>query len=171
MALILNAPLIIWAIVELGYKLVVKTIFAIILTSISIDVIAMFIPPYQGDQMLVAIFAGVTEGAGLALIFIRGERPVMDDKYPIQKHPNYRLTADGGKPPYQKKFDIPSYEQNDLPHEINIENLEILEETEHEEEIHSEPHRPDAQGKTALLRRCADLRAGLRRLYARFRRR
>ena len=72
MALILNAPLIIWAIVELGYKLVVKTIFAIILTSISIDVIAMFIPPYQGDQMLVAIFAGVTEGAGLALIFIRG---------------------------------------------------------------------------------------------------
>ena len=49
-----------------------KNIFAIILTSISIDVIAMFIPPYQGDQMLVAIFAGVTEGAGLALIFIRG---------------------------------------------------------------------------------------------------
>lgn len=106
-----------------------------------------------------------------ALVFIRGERPVMDDKYPIQKHPNYRLTADGGKPPYQKKFDIPSYEQNDLPHEINIENLEILEETEHEEETHSEPHRSDAQGKTALLRRCADLRAGLRRLYARFRRR
>ena len=106
-----------------------------------------------------------------ALIFIRGERPVMDDKYPIQKHPNYRLTADGGKPPYQKKFDIPSYEQNDLPHEINIENLEILEETEHEEETHSEPHRPDAQGKTALLRRCTDLCAGLRRLHARFRRR
>lgn len=106
-----------------------------------------------------------------ALVFIRGERPVMDDKYPIQKHPNYRLTAGGGKPPYQKKFDIPSYEQNDLPHEINIENLEILEETEHEEEIHSEPHRSDAQGKTALLRRCADRRAGLRRLYTRFRRR
>lgn len=106
-----------------------------------------------------------------ALIFIRGERPVMDDKYPIQKHPNYRLTADGGKPPYQKKFGIPSYEQTDLPHEIDIENLEILEETEHEEETHSEPHRSDAQGKTALLRRCVDLRAGLCRLYARFRRR
>ena len=106
-----------------------------------------------------------------ALVFIRGERPVMDDKYPIQKHPNYRLTADGGKPPYQKKFDIPSYEQNDLPNEINIENLEILEETEHEEEIHSDLGREDAQGKAPLFRRCADLRAGLRRLYARFRRR
>lgn len=106
-----------------------------------------------------------------ALVFIRGERPVMDDKYPIQKHPNYRLTADGGKPPYQKKFDIPSYEQNDLPNEINIENLEILEETEHEEEIHSDLGREDAQGKAPLFRRCADLRAGVRRLYARFRRR
>ena len=106
-----------------------------------------------------------------ALVFIRGERPLMDDKYPIQKHPNYRLTADGGKPPYQKKFDIPSYEQNDLPNEINIENLEILEETEHEEEIHSDLGREDAQGKAPLFRRCADLRAGLRRLYARFRRR
>ena len=68
MALILNAPLIIWAIVELGYKLVVKTIFAIILTSISIDVIAMFIPPYQGDKMLVAIFirGGTTGGTDTA---------------------------------------------------------------------------------------------------------
>ena len=106
-----------------------------------------------------------------ALIFIRGERPVMDDKYPIQKHPNYRLSADGGQPPYEKRFDIPSYEQNDLPHEIDIENLEILEETQNEEENHSEPQRPDAQGKTALLHRCTDLCSRLRHLYARFRRR
>ncbi len=72
MVLILNIPLMIWAVIELGYKLVAKTIFAIILTSIVIDLIAILVPPYQGDKMLVAIFAGVTEGAGLALIFIRG---------------------------------------------------------------------------------------------------
>ena len=35
-----------------------------------------------------------------ALLFIRGERPVMDFKYDIMKHPNVKLTADGGKPPY-----------------------------------------------------------------------
>lgn len=35
-----------------------------------------------------------------ALLFIRGERPVMDFKYDIMKHPNVRLTTDGGKPPY-----------------------------------------------------------------------
>ena len=35
-----------------------------------------------------------------ALLFIRGERPVMDFKYDIMKHPNVKLTADGGQPPY-----------------------------------------------------------------------
>lgn len=35
-----------------------------------------------------------------ALLFVRGERPVMDLKYDILKHPNVGLTADGGQPPY-----------------------------------------------------------------------
>ena len=35
-----------------------------------------------------------------ALLFIRGERPVMDFKYDILKHPNVKLTTDGGQPPY-----------------------------------------------------------------------
>ena len=35
-----------------------------------------------------------------ALLFVRGERPVMDFKYDIMKHPNVRLTTDGCKPPY-----------------------------------------------------------------------
>ena len=35
-----------------------------------------------------------------ALLFIRGERPVMDMKYDILKHPNVKLTTDGGQPPY-----------------------------------------------------------------------
>ena len=30
-----------------------------------------------------------------ALLFIRGERPVMDLKYDILKHPSVRLTTDG----------------------------------------------------------------------------
>ena len=35
-----------------------------------------------------------------ALLFVRGERPVMDFKYDILKHPNIKLTTDGGTPPY-----------------------------------------------------------------------
>ena len=30
-----------------------------------------------------------------AILFIRGERPVMDLKYDIMKHPDVRMTADG----------------------------------------------------------------------------
>lgn len=35
-----------------------------------------------------------------ALLFIRGERAVQDGKYDILRHPNIKLTADGGMPPY-----------------------------------------------------------------------
>ena len=35
-----------------------------------------------------------------AIIFIRGERPIMDFKYDIMKHPNVALTTDGKASPY-----------------------------------------------------------------------
>ena len=35
-----------------------------------------------------------------AMLFIRGERPIQDDKYDILRHPNINLTTDGGMPPY-----------------------------------------------------------------------
>lgn len=35
-----------------------------------------------------------------ALIFIRGEKPIVDKKFDIMSHPNVNLTADGGAKPY-----------------------------------------------------------------------
>ena len=35
-----------------------------------------------------------------ALLFVRGERPVMDLKYDLTKHPNFKLTPEGGGKPY-----------------------------------------------------------------------
>ena len=35
-----------------------------------------------------------------AILFLRGERPVLDDKYDILKHPNVALTTDGEGKPY-----------------------------------------------------------------------
>ncbi|MBQ4110047.1 MAG: type IV secretory system conjugative DNA transfer family protein [Clostridia bacterium] len=35
-----------------------------------------------------------------ALIFVRGEKPIVDKKYDILSHPNIKLTADGGAVPY-----------------------------------------------------------------------
>ena len=36
-----------------------------------------------------------------ALLFIRGELPIMDEKYDILKHPNVALTTDGKAKPYE----------------------------------------------------------------------
>ena len=35
-----------------------------------------------------------------AIVFIRGERPVIDEKYDLMKHPNIAFTEDGGAAPY-----------------------------------------------------------------------
>ena len=35
-----------------------------------------------------------------AILFIRGEQPIMDLKYDIMKHPAVGLTTDGGAEPY-----------------------------------------------------------------------
>lgn len=34
------------------------------------------------------------------ILFVRGERPMLDDKYDLLRHPNIHLTEDGGAPPY-----------------------------------------------------------------------
>ena len=69
---LINIPIIIWAVLEIGYKLVVKTMIAIVLSSVMIDLFSYFIPAYHGDPILVSIFAGLCEGVGLSLTFIRG---------------------------------------------------------------------------------------------------
>ena len=43
-----------------------------------------------------------------ALLFVRGERPVRDLKYDILKHPNIKLTTDGGAEPYRHGEDTHS---------------------------------------------------------------
>lgn len=49
--LVINIPIILWAIVEIGYKLVAKTMVAIVLNSVMIDVVALFMPAYHGDAL------------------------------------------------------------------------------------------------------------------------
>lgn len=40
-----------------------------------------------------------------AILFIRGERPIMDLKYEILKHPNVSLTTDGKNEPYEHGYE------------------------------------------------------------------
>lgn len=72
MSFLINIPIIIWAVLEIGYKLVVRTVAAIVLSSLFIDLFGGVLPVYRGDPILVAIFSGVCEGLGLSLTFIRG---------------------------------------------------------------------------------------------------
>ena len=57
-----------------------------------------------------------------ALLFVRGERPVMDWKYNLLRHPNIRFTEDGGAPPYDYTAAPDAYE--DLVGDA--ENYELL---------------------------------------------
>ncbi len=47
-----------------------------------------------------------------ALVFIRGEKPVMDKKFDILSHPNIKLTADGGATPYVHSKDDKYFVKN-----------------------------------------------------------
>ena len=66
----------------------------------------------------------------LAIVLLRGEQPVMDEKYDLMRHPNIRLTADGGAAPYVHS-PVCLYDTGDLsfPFET-LEDVEILDESE-----------------------------------------
>ncbi len=62
-----------------------------------------------------------------ALLFIRGERPVMDIKYDMKRHPNYRKTLRGGAKPYVH-HPTPNYALDDLPYQVSsLEDIEFIE--------------------------------------------
>lgn len=62
-----------------------------------------------------------------AIVFIRGERPVIDRKYDILKHPNIKLTEDGGAAPYVHHPGV-SYVQEDLCLYVDtLDQIEIIE--------------------------------------------
>ena len=70
--LLINVPIIIWAIIEIGYKLVTKTMLAVVLNAACIDIVALFMPVYHGDPLIIMLIGGVCEGVGLSLVFMRG---------------------------------------------------------------------------------------------------
>ena len=64
-----------------------------------------------------------------AIVLIRGEKPVIDEKYDILKHPNIHRTEDGGAPPYLHT-PLLAFAADDLSFPIeNIDDIEILEES------------------------------------------
>ena len=72
-----------------------------------------------------------------AILFIRGEDPVIDRKYNLKRHPNIKLTSDGKAKPYiHKPQGVPDYALPDLPYafkSLNDDEFIDMEENEHEQ--------------------------------------
>ena len=70
-----------------------------------------------------------------ALIFIRGEKPIMDKKFDILSHPNIKLTEDGGAKPYQhsknNKYLIDDISISDINH---LKYIELEDENRNEKD-------------------------------------
>lgn len=72
MILLLNIPLFLLAVKFIGMRFLAKTVIATVMSSVVIDLTALFLPQYHGDGLLAAIYGGVFSGFGLSLIFLRG---------------------------------------------------------------------------------------------------
>lgn len=73
-----------------------------------------------------------------AILLIRGERPVLDKKFDITKHPNFKKSAAGSGPAYVHKPPMePDYSLPDLPYEFHaLDDYDFIdmEDTQHEKE-------------------------------------
>ncbi len=72
MVLLANIPLLIVAWLVLGRTFAARTVLGTVVTSVLIDAVAIYMPTFEGDRLLAAIFGGVLAGTGLGLIFSRG---------------------------------------------------------------------------------------------------
>lgn len=64
----------------------------------------------------------------LLSVFVRGERPIMDLKYDILKHPNIKLSADGGAEPYEHAR--PNYSIGSISFDSSVLKMEPFELTD-----------------------------------------
>lgn len=73
-----------------------------------------------------------------ALIFIRGEKPIMDKKFDILTHPNIKLTEDGGALPYRHSKD-----NKLLSEDLHFKNLDTMKFIEFEKEEKEDEKNPE----------------------------
>ena len=95
-----------------------------------------------------------------ALLFIRGERPVMDFKYDILKHPNVAMTADGKAEPYRHgkenfsyasfQFDENLLSESHNDNDVDASDFVILTEEEINE-ILSEKNQTSEKNKEVII--------------------
>lgn len=68
----LNLPVLVLGYKKMGGNFLVKTLFVTAVTSLLIDLFSTFLPDFNGDRLLAAIFGGALSGFGLSLVMLKG---------------------------------------------------------------------------------------------------
>lgn len=71
LALALNIPLLILAWLFLGHKFTLKTLKTVGIMTVLLELCGRYLPVYEGDIILAALYGGVLEGIGIAMVFMR----------------------------------------------------------------------------------------------------
>lgn len=69
---LINLPLMALGLRFLGKRFTLRTFKSVVILSLMVDYVVVHLPAYRGDLILASLFGGVTMGAGLALVFLRG---------------------------------------------------------------------------------------------------
>lgn len=91
---LINIPLFFLSWFTIGKKYTVKSLFSVILFSLTIDVFLKNVPVYSGDSMLASIFGGAIMGTGQAIVFLRDASTGGTDilgKFMQKRHPHLSM--------------------------------------------------------------------------------
>lgn len=69
LVILMNIPLLIIGLKRIGLKFFIGTIAGTILSSILIDLFAPYLPQFQSEPMLAALYGGFLMGAGIGIVF------------------------------------------------------------------------------------------------------
>ncbi len=69
---ILNIPILVASWFVLGKKYTLRTVRSVVAFTLMLEVVGSFLPIYQGEAILAALYGGVLSGCGISLIFMRG---------------------------------------------------------------------------------------------------
>ncbi|MEG0833489.1 MAG: YitT family protein [Oscillospiraceae bacterium] len=89
-SLCINIPLMFWAAKKLGLKLILKSFVVIGLVTVFTDFIMPYVPLYQGERILAALFEGVMAGTGIALVISHNATTGGTDFVTLVLHKNHQ---------------------------------------------------------------------------------
>lgn len=71
LTLVINIPLLILAFCFLGKTFTIKTMKTVLIMTLMLTVVGQYVPVYEGERILAALFGGVLSGVGAAMVFMR----------------------------------------------------------------------------------------------------